>query len=304
MENSIIIASLKRHGNKPVHRKTLANMLSVKKNQRSKFYRQIDRLISQGILTSSGSGRIRLAAANAEGGKPAKKKPASRPKKPAGLVGKMLISRRGYGFVAVEGRDDIFVPARDMAGAAAGDQVLVKLVRSGRKGPAGKILEILKRQRDTVVGTVERTPAGYELSLPWRFANRVVRIDGRTADQELEGALVYARITDWGDGTRPIGAEVLEVIGSPSDPQTDFRNVLLQFELTEQFPDKVEAEVQGLVDRGQHKIWEGRTDLRELGAITIDPASAKDFDDAISLQQLDDGRTCLGVHIADVSHYV
>ncbi|UCD39023.1 MAG: VacB/RNase II family 3'-5' exoribonuclease, partial [Fidelibacterota bacterium] len=118
------------------------------------------------------------------------------------------------------------------------------------------------------------------------------------------GALVYAKVTDWGDGRSPIRAELEEVIGSPDDPLTDFKMVIRQFELKPEFPPVVEAEVARLAEKVKIGPDPNRMDLRDLPVITIDPASARDFDDAISLERLKDGQWELGIHIADVSLFV
>ena len=224
---------------------------------------------------------------------------------PKEMEGRLEVTRGGFGFVLVEGQEqDIFVQQHRLGGAVAGDTVRLKIIRQRpRRGPEGAVTAVLKRGRGFLVGTLEAVPGGFELATLEPLAGRAIRVGGHLQGAS-PGDLVYARIKDWGDGDKPIQALVEEVIGRSDDPHTDYKLVLRQHELQEAFPSAVEAEVEALA--GKVSIGPGgeRRDLRSLEVITIDPASAKDFDDAISLEKLKGDRWQLGVHIADVSHYV
>ncbi len=221
------------------------------------------------------------------------------------VQGVVEVTRRGFGFVVVDGMDDVFIAGRDLGGAAYGDLVRVKLLgRTSRGNPEGRVMEVLERGRTTVVGTVKQESGGFRLAIAEPFANRPVTLNPATIGRADVGALVYVRITDWGAKSAPILADVEEVIGLANDPLTDFKLVLRQHDLDDTFPAPVEAEVARQSRKVSIAPDDHRQDLRDLTVVTIDPASAKDFDDAISLEPQEDGAWRLGVHIADVSLYV
>ncbi|MCH7858625.1 MAG: ribonuclease R [Candidatus Marinimicrobia bacterium] len=221
------------------------------------------------------------------------------------VEGVVEVTRRGFGFVVVDGMDDVFIAGRDLGGATYGDLVRVRLLgRTSRGNPEGRVLKVLVRGRTTVVGTVEQVPNGFRLVVAEPFANRPVNLNPSTIRSADAGALVYVRITDWGAKGAPIQADVEEVIGLANDPLTDFKLVLRQHDLDDTFPAAVEAEVAQRSRKVSFAHDDHRQDLRDLTVVTIDPASAKDFDDAISLESQEDGTWRLGVHIADVSLYV
>lgn len=282
-----ILEFLKSRPGRAYRKKELARHLGVKGDQYATFRRLVNGLVREGVITIQRGGRLAYAGSVQE------------------VEGTMELTHRGFGFVAVEGMEDIFVEGRDVGGAASGDLVRVALRRQkfGR-GPKGRVTEVLKRGRSSLVGAVERVPGGYELALSEPFANRAVRLDPSGIKKENVGALVYAQVTDWGDGWGPIRARVQEVIGSPDDPLTDFKFVLRQFDLEPGFPAAVEEEVAHLARGITIGPGPGRRDLRSLTVVTIDPAAARDFDDAISLEHRQDGTWVLGVHIADVSLFV
>lgn len=282
-----VIKFLKSRSGRSYRRKELARHLGITDHQYPAFRRLITQLAREGVLMRLSGGRLAYAGPATE------------------VQGIMEVTFRGFGFVSVEGMDDIFVEARDLAGAASGD--LVKLIirkQTFGRGPKGRVTEIVRRGRSTLVGHVEGVTGGFELGLTVPFANRAIRLDPARIKKKDVGSLAYVRVTDWGDGSQPIQAEVEEIIGSPEDPLTDFRHVLRQFELEPEFPPAVEEEVARIAGHINIGPEPGRRDLRALPVVTIDPATAKDFDDAVSLEKQSDGGWQLGVHIADVSQFV
>lgn len=287
MTKEEILDFLKSRQGRTYRRKELARRLGVKEHQYTAFRRLLNGLIREGTITRQQGGRLAYTGPVQE------------------VKGVLELTHRGFGFVAVEGMDDVFIGGREVGSAASGDLVRVALHKEkfGR-GPRGRVTEVLKRGRSSLVGAVEQVPGGYELALSEPFANRAVRLEPAGIKKENVGALVYAHVTDWGDGWGPIRARVQEIIGSPDDPLTDFKFVLRQFDLEPEFPAAVEEEVARQAERIKIGPGPDRLDLRALTVVTIDPAAAKDFDDAISLESRKDGGWELGVHIADVSLFV
>lgn len=282
-----ILAFLQSKPGRAYRRKDLARRLRIKADEYPTFRRLIGRMIREGILTQVRGGRLAYTGPIQE------------------VTGILEMTRRGFGFVLVEAMDDVFVEARDLGGATSGDRVRIALRKQtfGR-GPKGRVLEVIQRGRSTLVGTIDKVAGGYELMLSEPFANRAVRLRSDKIRKEAVGALVHARVTDWGTEYEPILAEIEEIIGSPEDPLTDYKLVLRQFNLEPEFPREVDQEVARLVKKISIEPGPDRRDLRTLRVVTIDPVTAKDFDDAISLERQQDGKWELGIHIADVSLFV
>ncbi|MCH8327404.1 MAG: ribonuclease R [Candidatus Marinimicrobia bacterium] len=222
------------------------------------------------------------------------------------LTGELVVARGGFGFVIIEGRDeDVFVPQHRLGGAVAGDTVRLEVTRGRRgKGLEGTITDVIRRGRTHLVGTLEKVPGGFELATLEPLGGRAIRLATGAVRDGREGDLAYVEITDWGGKESAIKGRVDEIIGRADDPRTDFTLVLRQHDLQENFPKDVEEEVAASAKKVDIGPGRHREDLRHLMVVTIDPVSAKDFDDAISLEKLEHGRWSLGVHIADVSAYV
>lgn len=226
-------------------------------------------------------------------------------------VGRLMTTRRGAGFVVPDGAaPHIYVPPDELHSAQDGDRVVVRLER-GRSGqkPEGHVIRVLDRARETVVGTFHargggREPAGYVVPEDRRLRWDVVIPPGATAAAE-EGQVVVVRIADWGGATRGPTGEVERILGRLGEPGVDVEAIIHGHELPTEFPPAVEAAAAALATRGVAAAdLSGREDLRDVLVFTIDPADAKDHDDALSIRSAGEGMWEVGIHIADVSHYV
>jgi ribonuclease R len=213
------------------------------------------------------------------------------------LRGKFVTSRRGFGFVTPSaGGDDIFVPARFAAGVLEGDEVEVVVREAGRFGkPEGKVVRILKRERTTFLGVYkERYGApfiqAFDSPSPEEIA---LRSKGRPAPEP--GMIIEADRKS---------LAVSKVYGRPEDPGVDTQVVIRRHGLASRFSDKALREAEAIAEALTPRALEGRRDFRDWASVTIDGEKAQDFDDAVSVRRLEGGRFLLGVHIADVSHYV
>jgi ribonuclease R len=250
------------------------------------------------------------------------------------VIGRIEVKRGGMGFLLSEPPgNDIFIAEGDLAGALTGDLVAVitkkRVERTGRRGkfggggyggaggsrPAGRVVKILERGRPKIVGTyhAHRTdasfrnaPGGYvipdargiftELDVMPTDRNHAKHGD-KVAVELVETAEVFK------SGHRPL-ARVIEVFGPAGEPDADTRAIVENFNVRTKFPDKVLAQAEALPAEVPASDLIGRTDYTQPVTFTIDPADAKDHDDAVALRPEGDGRTTLLVHIADVSHYV
>lgn len=224
------------------------------------------------------------------------------------VVGKLQGHERGFGFVMPEDREspDVYISAEAMNGAMHGDKVVANVTKrsQGGKRQEGEIIRILERKNQFIVGTYEDNK-NFGFLIP---DNQKIFHDVFIAKAHLNGAKngqkVVVEITQWPERRRNPEGKVSEILGYPNETGTDVLSILKQFELPEEFPKKVERFAQNIEDKISKDELVDRTDLRKLKTFTIDGADAKDLDDAISIERLENGNYKLGVHIADVSHYV
>lgn len=228
-------------------------------------------------------------------------------KQPHGhITGIVDLTRMGYGFITTEDMDDdVFVTAKNLKTALHGDKVKVWLYAK-RKGarPEGEVVEIIERSRTTFVGTVEIMP-NFAFLIP---DNKNMPFDLFIPTSKLNGAKqgqkAVAKVVDWDPKSKNPVAEIVNVLGFPGLNETEMHAILAEFELPYHFTDEVEADAEKIAGGISEQEIKSRRDFRNIPTFTIDPADAKDFDDAISLRQLDNGNWEAGVHIADVTHYV
>ena len=201
--------------------------------------------------------------------------------------------------------EDVFIAANNTYHALHGDKVKVRLfpARKGRK-TEGKIVEIIERGKKQFVGIVE-VSKNYAFLVP-DDAN--IPVDIFIPLSNLKGARngnkAIAIITDWPEHSKNPFGEITEVLGKPGEHEVEMKSILADFDFPVRFPDKVLKEADKIPTEITDKEIRSRKDFREVFTITIDPQDAKDFDDAISLRKMENGNWEVGIHIADVSHYV
>ncbi|HHV99278.1 MAG TPA: ribonuclease R [Clostridiaceae bacterium] len=224
------------------------------------------------------------------------------------VVGCLQGSERGYGFVIPddENMHDIFIPADSINGAMHNDKVIARInkkITEGRRAE-GEIVRIVKRANNTVVGTFE-TSRYFGFVTP---DNPRISGDIFVPKDEFNGAKsgqkVVAEIVKWPEKRRNAEGRIIEIIGDKDEVGTDILSIIKAYGLKEDFPESVERQIKDIPDKVTEDSIKGRRDLRNLRMVTIDGEDAKDLDDAVSIERLADGKYRLGVHIADVSHYV
>lgn len=266
----------------------------------------LNRLESEGRLKIAPKGKILLDRdkASAERWEPGGAK-ARRAGGGGELTGTMDISRSGAGYVTVEGYDrDIYVPAKFVNHAMKGDIVRLQLLTTHKNRPEGKVVAIVKRAQESFAGRIEISE-GFALL---KADNPSLRTKFWIAEDRFNGAQhgdrVIARVLYWNEkGKHPI-AEVEEIINDKRRNDLDMKMILIQNGFHTEFPLDAVAELNRIPDEIPAAEIERRLDLRRVLTFTIDPADAKDFDDALSYRLLENGNHEIGVHIADVSHYL
>src|SRR4030042_1414573 len=222
------------------------------------------------------------------------------------ITGIVDMTRSGYGFVTSDDiEEDVFVSARNLRTALHGDKVKVWLF-ARRKGsrPEGEVVEILERWRSSFVGTVEIMP-NFAFLIP---DNKNMPFDLFIPSSRLNGAKqgqkAVARVIEWDSKSKNPVAEIINVLGEPGLHETEMHAILAEFELPFHFTEDVEDDAEKILAEITENDIRARRDFRDVPTFTIDPADARDFDDALSLRTLKNGNYEIGVHIADVTHYV
>lgn len=291
--NDDLLSHIRARVPHPATARELLRVLHIPRDERAAFKRVLRNLVNDGSLVLISGNRYGL------------------PDRMDLVVGKLDGHPSGFGFVAperpIEGLTrDIFIPAHHLQDALHGDRVVVRIERYREDGRAeGRIVQVLERGSRTVVGSFEIDRAGLGFVKP--FDKRLVadiQIPRDETKDAKPGEMVTVEVTRWPTPTRgPLG-RVLEVLGDINDPGVDTEIILRKFGIPDQHgPDAVE-EARRIGGAVKERDIKGRTDFRDRTVVTIDGEHARDFDDAISIEKLANGNIWLGVHIADVAHYV
>jgi ribonuclease R len=281
--------------------------LDLESDERRSLQRYLDELDSEGIIHRVKRGHYAL------------------PARESLVSGILSCHRAGYGFLIPDDRgafkEDIFIPLRNMDDALHEDRVLVKVARKkqqARRGQRGRrmewedrkerlegtVVKVLERKRPVIVGRYYAHPRfPFVVPLDARLFHDI-RIPYQSSKGAEDGQIVAVEITMPPARSQQPQGRVREILGFPEDPGVEYKIVEHKFGLPVEFTRQAVAESEKLPDHVLKEECAGREDFREELAVTIDGETARDFDDAVSLKKLDSGNFLLGVHIADVSHYV
>ena len=271
----------------PMKTKEIAILLQIPREKRHELQEVLDSLVADGIIGVSKKGKY---------GKPEN----------TCLIGIYEATRKGFGFVSVEGmEDDIFVKESDSCNAFHMDKVKVIITKekSSSRRCEGKILAVIEHQITDLVGTYQKND-NYGFVIP---DNGKIDYDIFVPKEKSMGAVsghkVVCHIVNYGNGKKNPEGQITEIIGHVNDPGTDIMSIVKGYELPVEFPDDVIKSLDNIPDEVDSKDYAGRLDCRNMQTVTIDGEDAKDLDDAITITK-NDKIYHLGVHIADVSHYV
>ncbi len=221
------------------------------------------------------------------------------------VEGIIQITARGVGYLPFEGHDDIEIAPEGLATALNGDRVAVELTAL-RPRPSGKVARVLERMREEFVGTLVQDEAGAWIVKPddRRFYAPIhVHV---AEDERRAGQKVFVRLLNWLPGKLPEG-KILSVLGEKGAHRVEMNAIVLEHGFRTDYPEDVRKEAQNIEKNHAEMIRAEipkRLDFRGIATMTIDPVDAKDFDDALSLRELPDGTLEVGVHIADVTHFI
>ncbi|WP_420954445.1 ribonuclease R [Bacillus haynesii] len=223
------------------------------------------------------------------------------------IKGKVSAHAKGFAFVLPEDSslDDVFIPPSELNTAMNGDTVLVRLsTETGGTKKEGAIIRIIERNIQKIVGTYTETKNfGFVIPDDKKITNDIF-IPKHAKNGAVEGHKVVVRLTSYPEGRMSAEGEVIEILGHKNDPGIDILSIIHKHGLPGDFPAEAMEQAGNTPDTIDEKDLEGRRDLRDQTIVTIDGADAKDLDDAVTVAKLKNGHYKLGVHIADVSHYV
>ena len=223
------------------------------------------------------------------------------------LTGIIDFNQSGNAYVAVENlKDDVFVHSKNVKDALQGDKVLIVTYNFKGKKMEGSVLEVLERSRTEFVGTFQLVPHkefGFVVC-DKKTINTDIFIPKDKINGAENGNKVVVKMLEWKPGDKNPEGEILQVLGAPGEHETEIHSILAEYGLPYSFPEEVELDAEKIDRRITEEEVAKRRDMRKICTFTIDPKDAKDFDDALSIQKLDNGNWEIGVHIADVSHYV
>lgn len=307
-----ILALVQSPDYKPSKPRVIAQRLDLPKDEAPAVRKAVKRLVAQGKV-AYGSSHLVRPVNEPSPDKPKTKKQPAEPKSNR-IVGLFRRNSAGFGFVrptstASEGEElqDVYIAAEDSGDAATGDLVAVKVKRQRGepgKGPRGEIVEIIQRETHRFVGTYfeARGSAYVQVDGPL-FTKPILVGDPETHNVEPNDKVVIEMVRFPSHLHKGEGV-IVEVLGPRGKPGVDTLSVIREYDLPEEFPKEVLEDARRQAERFDESIPPGRRDATDEVIVTIDPIDARDFDDAISLVRPDNGHWLLGVHIADVSHFV
>lgn len=222
------------------------------------------------------------------------------------ISGKVMMTREGYAFIASGiGEDDIFVPARKLRGALHGDMVRVAVFgKRGGQRKEGEVVEIVERSKRPHIGVLQVTGGQAWVITEGKNMPYDIIIPFEESLREHNGKKVAAIVDDWSRHSDEPSGHIIDILGIPGDNNTEMHAILTEFGLPYKFDPQVEKDAANIPEEITADEIKRRRDFRGITTFTIDPVDAKDFDDALSLKKLDGGNWEVGVHIADVTHYV
>lgn len=285
-----IVEFMRTSAYNPMLEEELAEALGIEKSDRKIFSNLLEEMTAEGLIIQT------------------RKKRFGVPERMGLIVGRLQGHAKGFGFIISDlpEVEDVFIPSNLMNGAMNHDRVVARInqVNTSTRRAEGEVIRILERANKEIVGT-------YEDSRNFGFVvpdDNKINVDVFIPKADRNGAKhgdkVVCEITEWPDKRRNPEGKIIEILGRENDTGTDILAIMRKYKLNPDFPPSVEKEIESIPDEVEAEDIAMRRDLRNLKMVTIDGADAKDLDDAVSLEMLPNGNYRLGVHIADVAHYV
>ncbi len=271
---------------KPLKQKELAFLLQVEQEDREEFRMILKELVDEGKVLLTKRGKYQSLSDVTK-------------------IGVFTGNAKGFGFVTVEGEEeDYFVPDYATKGAMHADKVMIKILKApvGRRKEA-EVVRVMEHGNREVVGYFKKSKNfGFVIADNQKISDDIF-VSKKNSMGAVTGHKVVVKLTSFGDENKKPEGKVVEILGHVNDPGTDILSIIRAFNIPTEYPEDVMKSLASIPDVVMEKDIEGRLDLRHVRTVTIDGEDAKDLDDAITLTKTEKGFQ-LGVHIADVTHYV
>lgn len=287
-KEDIILEFMKDENYTPMKAKEIAMLLGVPKKEYNEFNQILKTLEENYKIVKNRKNRYRLIGDNFQ----------------EGIYRK---NQKGFGFVKIDGKEDeIYISKENSMNALNGDKVLVEIIEEKNKikNAEGKIKKIIKHEKDTVVGTFQKSDNFGFVVPDDKSLGTDIFISKNNFGKVRNGYKVLVQITKYPERGKNAEGKIIEVLGSPNQAGVDMLSLIKEYKLPSTFPEQVVEEAKKFGDKIDEKDIPNRVDCREHVIFTIDGEDAKDLDDAVRVIKLKNGNYRLDVHIADVSHYV
>lgn len=285
-----LLKFMREETQRPMTAEELYDEFSIKKTaQQQDFHDLLQQLVTEGNLYKNNADQYGI------------------PEKFNLIPGRIERNPKGFGFLIPDDpeQEDIYLSMENMDGAMHNDKVFVRfLPKTAGNRRGGEVVTILQRANRTVVGNLE-TSQNFGFVVPDnKRIFQDIFVPGSEFNDARHGQKVVVKITHWPEKNRNPEGRIIEILGFKGEQGVDIEAIIRQLGLPQKFPEEVLKEVEDIPLQVRDQEKEDRLDLRNLPMVTIDGADAKDLDDAVSLEKLEDNKVRLGIHIADVSHYV
>ena len=283
----LILLIFRENPNKKLNYKQVSKILKVKEmGVKIQIIDVIKEMVVSGVLTEEQRGSYRLL------------------EKTSTIITSIKNTNSRGSYANIDEENEVFIPKEYAQFALAGDEVEVLLFPKRKNKQEGEIITIIKRKKEEFVGVIDNSSSNYFLITDDRKISFDIFIPPKTIKKEYLNKKVVVKVEGWDSKYKnPIG-KVIQVIGEIDDHNTEINSILYDYGFSPKFPNKVEEAANKITEEISKEEVVGRLDIRKTTTFTIDPKDAKDFDDALSVKKLKNGNWEVGVHIADVSHYV
>ncbi|MCO6482979.1 MAG: ribonuclease R [Flavobacteriales bacterium] len=294
LSRTVLLSLVREAGPTGITPQQLMLKLGLDKRERGTLQAALGRLVAQGSVMAARRGRYVAPLPLAEA--------APKDKKGVEAVLDLIASGAGYARIG-NGEEDVYIPEHALGTALHGDRVLIRFHRE-RGRPEGKVLQVLERRRTRFVGTVEKHGTGMVLRADDPKMAHPILIAAACLNGAKAGEKAVVEMDPWLDAKAPVRGSVVRVLGPAGDHEVEMHAILAEFDLPSEFSRAVEEAAEAIPDGATPPELARRRDMRGVTTFTIDPEDAKDLDDALSIRRLGNGHWEVGIHIADVSHYV
>ena len=283
----LLLVIFRENTNKKLNYKQVSKILKVKEmGVKIQIINVMKGMVVSGVLEESQSGAFRLV------------------EKTSKVITTIRNTNKRGVYANIDEEREVYIPKEYSQFVLKGDKVEVLLFLKNKKNIEGEIITVINRKRNEFVGIIEKSSSNYFLIADDKKVTFDVFLPRKSVKKEFLDKKVLVRVEGWGENYKnPIG-RVVEVIGEVNDHNTEINSILYDYGFSPKFPSKVEKSANKISEIISKDEISSRLDIRKTSTFTIDPKDAKDFDDALSVKKLNNGNWEVGVHIADVSHYI